>query len=172
MSRENDNVVIHLIHNSSHGIILDVFECMANIIGIPTRATDVITNKFNELSKLARETNRGIFHIAHSQGGILTKGGLKGISPEDRSLFDVVTYGSACILPKDLAGSVHNNVNLADPVPWLGDWPGMLRALFFDGVNLRILDHPRDAILFDHMFLGKSYSSHWRLATNVNLGIR
>jgi RHS repeat-associated protein len=172
ISSENDNVRVHLIHNSSHGVILDVFECMANIIGIPTRATDVVKDKFLELSKLARETNRRIFHIAHSQGGLLTKGGLKGISAEDRSLFDVVTYGSACILPKDMAGSVHNNVNLGDPVPWLGDWPGMMRALFFGGVNLRVLDHPRDAIIFDHTFLGKSYSSHWRLATNVNLGIR
>ena len=76
----------------------------------------------------------------------------------ERSYFDVKTAN----IPHDLAANVVNYVNRLDPISWIGDWPGILRALFDNGANVTFVDHPKTAKIFDHMFLAESYSSAWK----------
>ncbi len=163
ISKENEDLLIDVIFNSSHGFVFDVLECVANMIGIPTHATEVFEENMIKFADEARATGRQILHIAHSQGGLITGRGLKNLSPEDKSIMHIRTYGSACIIPNGAAATVNNFVNLLDPVPWLADWPGMLMALNSNRAHLRIIDHPKKALLFDHMIMGESYRNHWRL---------
>lgn len=159
ISRAHRNAVVHMIYNSSHGFILDFFECIANVVGIPTHAEQVTRDGLKELTQRAISESAHVIHYTHSQGGLLTSLGLKHLSSEEREHIHVRSFGSAHMIPNDQAASVVNHVNSLDPVAWIGDFPGMLRAHFGYGVHLHVHG---SWIPADHGILSASYQSIWQ----------
>jgi hypothetical protein len=54
---------------------------------------------------------------AHSQGGLILQRVLDQLSPEERQMLDVVTYGSAAIIKDPNLNYVRNYINSSDVVP-------------------------------------------------------
>jgi hypothetical protein len=54
---------------------------------------------------------------AHSQGGLILQRVLDQLSPEEKQMLDVVTYGSAAIIDDDNLNYVKNYINSSDVVP-------------------------------------------------------
>jgi hypothetical protein len=58
-----------------------------------------------------------VFVQAHSQGGLILQRVLDQLSPEEKQMLDVVTYGSAAIIKDPNLNYVRNYINSSDVVP-------------------------------------------------------
>ena len=64
---------IHFTHNQTRGIVLDILECIAHIVGIPTHSEKKLTEHIRErIESVGGVGSNGLVYlIAHSQGGLI-----------------------------------------------------------------------------------------------------
>ncbi len=70
---------IHLMHNPSDGMFLDLLECM---VGRTMQPISTLESSVASILKEALEKHKKVVLIAHSQGGIITTGALKKLVQE------------------------------------------------------------------------------------------
>ena len=119
ISDDLGGVRVHATYNSSHGIILDLWECIAQKLGLPTRSVQMaLQNIRDQIAAVGGVGNGGhVFVQAHSQGGLILQRVLEQLSPEEKQMLDVVTYGSAAIIDDRNLNYVKNYINSSDLVP-------------------------------------------------------
>lgn len=126
-----NGLAVTILHGASHGLGADIIECAALILGIPTRAAyQAVEGIRAELAKL--EDGQILHYMTHSQGGLVAYRALEMLTSKERERIFMTTYGSAKIIDKNklgLAGAI-NNIGTKDPIPFLGDPIGYVRARF------------------------------------------
>jgi RHS repeat-associated protein len=151
-SKKHGNAVVYCTYNATHGFAKDILECLAQKLNICTHATDLLVDN---LRQRAEEVDGGrVFHYAHSQGGLTSACALTHLTDKQRSVMDVTTFGSACVISnKELAGA-RNYISRHDLVP-LTDPLGYARGLFCQDSNVIFL--PSNTLGFDHGINGDTY---------------
>ncbi len=128
-------------YNSSHGFFLDLLECIAQKLGFRTRSVMLLVNKIkmsiNELGGVVN--NPRIIVHASSQGGLTTDCALKYLTAEEKACLEVHTYGSAKIISSEGLAEATNYINTCDPIPWVADPVGCLKAVLSSKYNVHFL---------------------------------
>lgn len=136
MSCTLDGASIYGSYNGSHGFIFDIFECIAQVLNIPTNSVDKLAENLREACRLAGPDGF-VDHFAHSQGGLITYRALQQLTAAERSQINVYTFGTAYYIDERKLGlaSAVNYVSLNDPVglffPFLTNPVNAFRAVFF-----------------------------------------
>lgn len=132
ISEYHGNTNVHFSYNSSHGVIFDLLECLVQKLGIRTRSVETMVEHLRCCIARAGGAGSGgtVDHYAHSQGGLITKCALSLLTPEERQMIHVVTFGSASMISSDFCGSANNYVNTHDFVPFIADIFGCFQGYF------------------------------------------
>lgn len=144
---------VHYTYNASHGFLTDIFETIAQKLGIRTNSVDKLTAHIRKLiSDIGGAQSGGqILLYAHSQGGQITANALSKLSALEQKMLYVTTFGSAKIITGNHLGGIVNYVNMRDGVPLISDPLGFLQSIttpssrnvrFLKSNTLPLVDHP------------------------------
>ncbi len=144
---------VHATYNSSHGVILDLWECIAQKLGFPTRSVKMaLHNVRDQIAAVGGVGSGGhVFVQAHSQGGLILQRVLEQLSPEEKQMLDVVTYGTASIIKDRNLNYIRNYINSSDIVP-MTDPYGYIKARFSNNDNVTFVKSG-SGDYFEHGFL-------------------
>lgn len=152
LSKANGNAIVHGGYSSSCGLVLDLAESAALMLGFNTPAVysqaAIWKGLFKDMGEQGFPDGR-IRHIAHSQGGQIAWAARKLMTPAELSRIDVETYGSAKIIPEGVFGSAINFISNWDAIPAIASPIDYTRArmglipnvVFVDGGGIPFCDH-------------------------------
>lgn len=163
MSSLFGNCNFGFIHNASHGLISDLCESVALILGFQTNSLRECVSRIRmELSYRAEMGLDGPLYIhAHSQGGLLVYRALQQLDAGERSMLDVTTYGSAKIIGREGLHDCTNYIARTDIVPLVADPIGYVKAILGIYHNVRFVGSAIGLPGQDHAWKGGSYESVW-----------
>lgn len=155
ISQLHGNTAIHYLYASSGGFTADVLRGFFSKTGFYTpQAALLVTTWRSLIEEMGGINSQGtIVHYAHSLGGSDTARALQELTPNERKMIRVVTFGSATMIEREAADRVHNYVSnrdpvpLADPVNYVAGWRGKKPEVVF---------LPSET-LFDHSIVGITY---------------
>lgn len=141
---------VHYCYNSSHGLVLDVFECLAQKLGIPTHSVAKAVEAIQEQIKEVGGVGSGgkVYIFAHSQGGLIAKCAFEKLSAEEKQMVHINTFGSASLHNDRELGYSKNYVNTTDCVTCFDPFR-YLKGRFSNNTNVQFLKSNK---LFDHSF--------------------
>lgn len=143
------------IHNSSHGFLMDLLECIAQKLGIRTRSVDVTVE---ELRNLCNAHDKVIVS-AHSQGALIVACALEYLTPEELSKLHIRTYGGASMILNNQVASCHNYVCSSDPVPFITDPIKIIYALLTGDKRLEMItSQQKNKNVWEHSICGPTYT--------------
>lgn len=121
---------VHLAYNGTDGFVGDILECIANKLGIRTTSVNEAINTIRmSINNVGGPGSDGIVKIdAHSQGGIILNLALQHLTPAEKSMLCVSTYGSGTLIQPHGLKSCVNYVSTRDPIPFIGDTIGYIAA--------------------------------------------
>jgi len=123
---------IHLLHNPSDTILLDLFECLAGKTGLfnwgEIEPREMLKEELRKSLHEAKQNGiKKIVLVAHSQGTIITSNALTDLGKEDdtkalmQELVEVYNFANcAHQTPADYVKHLENISNGGDVVAWLG----------------------------------------------------
>ncbi|MBS0615577.1 MAG: RHS repeat protein [Verrucomicrobia bacterium] len=160
-------VPVTLVYNPTDGIFSDLVECILNQFGVRTAAVDLLAQTWRHiLSDYRRMNHSGMIpHGAHSQGGIITKLALEMLSPGERSIIEVHTYGSASLFSGRLAGGVKHHVSVRDGIPFFSIFrlaKSISRHLRGKDSNVFFIGSWWGCPLTDHSIMNETYDTAMR----------
>lgn len=146
---------VHYTYNSSHGLVMDLLECLAQKLGLPTHSVNLAVKSIKDQIEGVGGVGSGgkVIIMAHSQGGLITQRALEKLSPEELSMIEIITFGSASQINDDRVSYSRNYVNNTDPIP-LFDPFGCIKGKFSQNSNTVFMKSNR---FFDHGFKSKNY---------------
>ena len=145
ISQAYGGVPVHFCYNSSEGFALDLVETTAQLMGVRTYAVEIAAHMLKERVRAVGADGKVLLHL-HSQGGIIGYRALQQLTPAERKLIHVTTYGSAKLIPSKEVGSVTNLIARRDPVPWIADPLGSLHAYWTQKDPVQFIPSPRSPI--------------------------
>lgn len=150
ISRTHGGVRVHYIHRPTEGWARDLINCLTVKLGITSPAANQLAEKWKELIQEMGGTEGGgkIIHYAHSIGGTDTLMAKQYMTPEELQMIQVISFGSATIIPDRDFMSVTNYISWRDGVPYLDPF-GYIHALagkvgnafFLGDAGIPIIDH-------------------------------
>ncbi len=151
------NYELRCCYNETDGILADIAEAGMEKLGYESCATRNQRATLMDAVNDAGGPGKGMAtSIVFSKGGIYTYHATKSMSDEYRQSLNIVTLGSAKMIPNSNFRRVINYVSLADPVPFLCDPIGILRGIFTKSVTIKFL-WPSCKNFFDHQIKSKTY---------------
>lgn len=150
-------------YSCSYGLLYDLLDCAALMLGVKTHSVrECIDGIRNNIRQVGGVGNGGCVYVhRHSRGGLVLDRALKYLTPEEKSMLHVRTYGSAHMVNDSALASSINYVSKSDPVPLLADPLGYFKGLFSKNSNVVFLDSDKFFGL-DHAFEGsKAYKLAW-----------
>lgn len=143
---------VHVVYNSSHGLIFDVLESLAQKIGFETHSVKMLVKTIKErINALGGTTGGGKLLVeGHSQGGLIVNCALKHLSREEKEMMHIITFGSAHIVSDNVVASADNFVSSRDIIPYVANPTAHIRRLFnkkepikyLKSSYLPFIDHP------------------------------
>ncbi|MCE5319224.1 MAG: hypothetical protein LLG04_17905 [Parachlamydia sp.] len=132
---------VHYSYNSSHGFMLDLLECIAQKLGFHTHCEEKLVQMIRE--QCGAVGDGGEVHlIAHSQGGQVLSNALSHLSPLERKMLHIATFGSAKMIGHEDLGDAVNFINRGDIIPWIADPFGILRhSSTIEILSSNLLEH-------------------------------
>lgn len=108
---------VYVCYNATHGLMADLLECVAHIVGIPTHSVEVYKECMYDAHKaLGDEGN--LFLNAHSQGGLICYDGARTLDKAILARTNAYTLGSPIALSEGTYGDVYNVAASWDFVTW------------------------------------------------------
>lgn len=136
--------------------MLDLMESAALKLGIVTPAVrELAFNCKARLQEMDLEVRVSL--RSHSQGGQVAWVARKLLSDAERSRIDVVTFGSAKIIPDNTFGSALNYMSTRDAVPLIASPLDYARARLGYLPNVHFVESGEGFFGFDHAIRGKTY---------------
>ena len=109
---------IEKYYPQSRGLIGDTLLSLWMLFGGPANRIDHATMGLKELCRAALAEGKQAMWHAHSQGGIVTWRAIQRLTPEERSVLHVRTYGTAKVIGGNMGlASVKNYIARTDLVP-------------------------------------------------------
>ncbi len=138
ISRLFGNTKMYFLVNATHGAIIDIFEVACQKVGIPTNSVA----KYASLVRAALEQvgpDGRLTLIGFSQGGQIIDSIRPYFTTAELKQMDVLTFGSAKMVSEKEFGSAVNYVSLADPIPFIADPLGCIKAAFNNDIRIEYL---------------------------------
>ncbi len=155
ISQTHGGVQVDLMYHGTNGLVMDLINSGLSKMGMPTSYNKMCANYYQE--KLRDDPNHLFTSSVHSRGGtqIMNTGRLVG--PEIRPHINVLSYGSATLIPKGYFRSAQNNVSMLDVVTMtnpLAFGVGLLSNQY----NMNFLKPSTGCPLKAHGFLEATYA--------------
>lgn len=93
---------------------MDLIGCGLSKLGIPTGYNKMCASYYTD--KLRDDPTHRFTSSVHSRGGIQMMNTGRLLSPDQRQQIDVISYGSATLIPKGYFRSAKNNLSALDVV--------------------------------------------------------
>ncbi len=119
ISESHGNTFVHSLHCQTIGGVGDILEAGAGRLGFKYKAVHLTAGRWRELIAEMGGTEGGgkILHLAYSKGGITTDVALTMMSPAERNMIHVITFGTGRIISNREAGSAINYAKRGDLIP-------------------------------------------------------
>lgn len=156
-------------YNASHGFTTDILEWLGQRLGFPTNSAQKLADCIRE--EWAVNPGRRICLWLHSQGGEIGAFLKKMLTPEELSLIEVNTFGSANLFEKGHFAKVTHYVSTRDWVPLLGNPIQYLKACLGARSDVTFLK-AINSNFFDHSYEGDTYQAKViQLLNNIKPGV-
>jgi RHS repeat-associated protein len=114
ISQTHGNLQVDLLYHGTEGIIMDLIGCGLSKLGIPTAYNKMCANYYTD--KLHDDPNHRFTSSVHSRGGIQMMNTGRLLTPDQRQHIDVISYGSATLIPSGYFRFARNNLSALDVV--------------------------------------------------------
>lgn len=148
-SKDLNGVKIHFVFNESQGIMLDLLRCAGELF--LHMETNRVLNARTEIKNLLGATPY-VFVEPHSEGGIVSRNAIRGLSREEQMRILLVGYACAAYLNSQEVLKAKYYRSERDIVPY-SDLAGLIRCSDL----IEVLKPHRDAPLFDHTISSLTY---------------
>lgn len=158
-SRSTGNMEINYFHSTTRGFLIDVLDAFWAKLGFQTADSIQMAGNMRthiEAIKGTSDKSPEIFVLAHSRGGAYLYNALKLLTPEERKMIHVFTFGSASLFPNCGLASLTHYVAEGDPVP-MTDPIKYLLARFSKSSNVKFLPG-KGSFWSRHLIEGATYS--------------
>jgi RHS repeat-associated protein len=157
ISKLHGNVPVYYVYSATQGFAGDLLRGTCYKLGVVSKQAKILVNLWRKLiQEMGGPTAGGvIWHYAHSLGATDTANALSFLTPEEKSVIRVATFGSPTILDADACAKVDNYISVNDGVPYL-DPIRYVIALRQHQPHVHFL-HSNTYPLMDHMFSGNTY---------------
>jgi len=155
ISHSHGGIEVHFVCNGTHGIVTDTGETVILKMGIPTNVVHAAVEMVECVNRqYGIDTPKTLYGF--SQGGQIIDSLRGWMGKEALNAIHVVTLGSAKMVVKgDYASSI-NFVSWKDFVPFIADFPGMIRSLFTHDCSIVFMGSSELPFL-GHAFLAEAY---------------
>ncbi|MCC5832258.1 MAG: RHS repeat protein [Chlamydiales bacterium] len=114
ISRTHGELQVDLLYHGTEGFIMDLIGCGLSKVGIPTAYNKMCASYYSD--KLRDDPNHRFTSSVHSRGGIQMMNTGRLLTHAQRQQIDVISYGSATLIPKGFFRSAKNNLSALDLV--------------------------------------------------------
>lgn len=157
ISRSARSSEVGYFHSATRGFISDILAAFWGQLGFQTADSIQIAMHLRTHLQFAQSANTKLYAFAHSRGGIYLCNALKLLSPEEKKMIHVYTYGSASLFQDSSLGSIKHNVSSGDLVPML-DPINYLKARFFPSSSSSVqFLSGKGGFLDRHFAMGQTY---------------
>ncbi len=159
LSSTHGHIPVHFVYAATQGFSGDMLRGAFAKAGIVSLQANLLVDLWHELIDEMGGVSGGgtILHYAHSLGATDTLNALQLLTPEERSLIRIATFGSPTLLDDGVCGKVDNYVSVKDGVPIIDFHRYAAGA---QGIRPNVHFIPSDGTipLVDHYFDGKTYT--------------
>ncbi len=155
ISETHGGVQVDLLYHGTEGFIMDLIGCGFAKLGIPTSYNKMCAEYYT--SKLREDPYHRFTSSVHSRGGIQIMNTGKMLSYELRHRIDVLSYGSATLIPNDYFRSARNNLSGLDIVPMTNPLAFLIGSMGV-GYDINYLHPCTHCPLKAHGFLEATYA--------------
>ena len=155
ISKTHGDLQVDLLYHGTQGLVMDLIGCGLSKLGIPTAYNKMCANYY--IDKLRDDPNHRFTSSVHSRGGIQIMNTGRLLTPDQRQQIDVISYGSATLIPNGYFRSAKNNLSALDVVTMtnpLAFCMGLLGQQF----DVNILTPSTRCPLKAHGFLEETYA--------------
>lgn len=160
ISRSAGSQEVTYFHSTTRGFISDILSSIWAKMGFQTGESNQMAEGLRTQLQHLRETSNDpkLFFEAHSRGGAYLWNALRLLTPEERKMIHVYTFGSASLFSNCGLASLTHFVAEGDPVPML-DPLNYLKARFFSSESSNVQILPGQGPLWErHSMSGQTYS--------------
>ncbi len=158
LSETHGGVNVHYIFDATQGWTGDMLRAFLTRFGYTSPVAYQLADTWRELIDEMGGTGNGglIIHYAHSIGSAHTKAALNLLTPEERQMIRVYTFGSPSMVDSEGLESAMNFANYRDGVSLL-DPLGYLSGLFGFADNVALVGSPFGIPFIEHTFNSGAY---------------
>jgi RHS repeat-associated protein len=158
VSEAHGGVNIHYIFDASDGWTWDLFKAFFAKAGYKASQAYQLTETWRAMIAEMGGTDGGgtIIHYAHSLGGTHTQTALGMLSPEERKMIHVYTFGSASMIYDSGLETIVNFISVRDAIA-ICDPIGFLSGLFGFRKEVNTVGNWFGIPLIDHMIGSRTY---------------
>lgn len=157
VSEAHGGTAVHYVYSATQGFTNDVVRGIMAQAGVASQQAKLLASMWKRLIEEMGGVEGGgiILHYAHSLGATDTYNALHLLTPEERNMIRVTTFGGSTMICEGLCAKSENYVSTKDGVPIL-DLVHYISSSLGKMTNVHFL--PSDSSpLLDHLFYGKTY---------------
>lgn len=150
---------IHYVFYPTEGWTQDLLSAVAAKLGWVTPQAQLLAQMWKQkIQEMGGPSGGGkVIHYAHSIGGTNTLKALELLTPEERKMIHVVTFGSATLIEEGACGSVVNYVSKRDGVSLIADPINFFRGLFTECDHIAFVGSFCGVPGVDHLLSSETY---------------
>lgn len=121
ISETHGGANVHYIFDATQGFCWDILKGLFVKSGFISPQAYQIAEVWREMIDEMGGVGKGgmIYHYAHSLGGVHTKAALRLMTPEEKNMIRIFTFGSASLISDDSVNGVYNYVSVRDGICFL-----------------------------------------------------
>jgi len=158
ISKTHGDTPVHFVYSATEGFTGDMVRAFLLKVGVTTKQSELLAQLWRRLIQEMGGSGQGseIIHYAHSLGSIETRNALQMMTPEERKMIRVITFGSPALLPSGICSRVENFVSAKDGIPFF-DYRRHLLSFEKNYENIYLLHSESSFPFVDHLLEGKTY---------------
>lgn len=163
LSESHGNVNVHFIHRQTKGWFSDMLSGFLVQLGFISPDAHELAKEWKRMIEEMGGVNGGgkIIHYAHSIGAMETLRALSLLTPEEKKIIEIYTFGSPSLSTKDPDANVHHFASVRDGV-CLIDLVSFIKAAFGKIKNVVFVGTIFGFPFIDHLFASQSYQDLWK----------
>lgn len=160
ISKRYGGLNVHYSYNASHGFMSDIFECVGQKLGFRTNSVRKMIHSMRDQIRAVGGTGGDgrVYVLAHSQGGLITDLALQHLTPSERKMMHVQTFGTARIIDSKGLGDAQNYINSRDAIPMISDPVNYFQAKSKRPQHVTFLKSSTMPFI-DHLLSGSNYQA-------------
>lgn len=157
LSKTHGDAKVHYIYAASNGYLGDLLHALFDKLGYATPEAKLLVTTWRQMIAEMGGPGKGglIVHYAHSLGASDTYAALQLLTPDERKMIRIATFGSPQLIPSELCRSAMNYVSTRDPVPCF-DPVGYVKGYLGFRSDITFLESKENAII-EHLILCATY---------------